>query len=220
MVTPSQARPPGVIQRGVCRRILRRVRLSPEVPRRMPRPARSLAELVDRTARGEVSAFAELYHVTSHRVFGLSLKILEDRAAAEEATLEAYTYLWRNAWRYDPERGSVMQWVLTVARSRALDQLRSRLRRGAREYPLEAVAEVEDPAPGPEAMSSRAEQCVKVRQALASLPREQREAIETAYWAGLSHAQVADALGQPLGTVKSRIRMGLASLRRQLAEEQ
>ncbi len=185
----------------------------------MPRPAPSLAELVDRTTHGEVVAFAELYDATSHRVFGLTLKILEDRSAAEDATLEAYVYLWRNASRYDPRRGSVMQWVLTVARSRALDQLRSRVRRRAREYPLEAVAGVQDPAPGPEDVSSEAEQCVRVRQALASLPREQREAIETAYWAGLSHTQVADALGQPLGTIKSRIRMGLDSLRRQLAEE-
>ncbi len=185
----------------------------------MPRPARSLAELVDRTARGESAAFAELYEATSQRVFGLASKILEDRSAAEEATLEAYTYLWRYAFRYDPRRGSVMQWLLTVARSRALDQLRSRVRQKAREYPLEAVAAVQDPAPGPEELSSKAEQCVRVREALASLPREQREAIETAYWAGLSHAQVADTLGQPLGTVKSRIRMGLASLRRQLAEE-
>ena len=185
----------------------------------MPRSNRSLAELVDRTARGEVAAFKELYDATSRRVFGLTLKVLEDRMAAEEATLEAYTYLWRNALRYDPERGNVMQWLLTVARSRALDQLRSRVRRRKREYPLEAVAEVEDPSPGPEDLSSKAEQCVRVRQALASLPRLQREAIETAYWAGLSHTEVADALGQPLGTVKSRIRTGLASLRRQLAEE-
>ncbi len=195
------------------------VRLSPEVPRRMPRPAPSLAELVDRTAHGEVVAFAELYDATSHRVFGLTLKILEDHSAAEEATFDAYTYVWRNALRYDPRRGSVMQWLLIVARSRALDQLRSRVRRNARECPLETVAEVQDPSPGPEDMSGRAEQCVRVRQALASLPREQREAIETAYWAGLSHTQVADALGQPLGTIKSRIRTGLASLRRQLAEE-
>ena len=185
----------------------------------MPRPTRSLAELVDRTARGDVAAFTELYDATSRRVFGLALKILQDQSAAEEAALDAYTYLWRNALRYDPARGSVMQWMLTVARSRALDQLRSKVRRGAREYPLESVAWVQDPTPGPEAMSSKSEQCVRVRQALASLPREQREAIETAYWAGLSHTQVADALGQPLGTVKSRIRMGLDSLRRQLAEE-
>ena len=184
----------------------------------MSRLTLSLAELVDRTARGEVAAFGDFYDATSHRVFGLTLKILEDRGAAEEATLEAYTYLWRNAFRYDPRRGSVMQWVLTVARSRALDQLRSRMRRKAREYPLEAVATVPDPAPGPEDLSSKGEQCVRVRQALALLPREQREAIETAYWAGLSHIQVADALGQPLGTIKSRIRRGLASLRRQLAE--
>ena len=185
----------------------------------MPRSARSLAELVDRTARGEVAAFTEFYDATSRRVFGLARKILEDPSAAEEVTLEVYTYVWRNALRYDPERGSVTQWLLTVARSRALDQLRSKLRRGAREYPLEAVAGVQDPAPGPEAISGRAEQCVRVRRALASLPRAQREAIETAYWAGLSHTEVADALGQPLGTVKSRIRMGLNSLRRQLAEE-
>ena len=208
-----------VIQRGMSGRIPRQVVCPSEVRRRMPRSTRSLVELVDRTARGEVEAFAEFYEATSRRVFGLALKILEDRSAAEDASLEAFTYLWRNADRYDPERGNVMQWVLTVARSRALDQLRSSVRRGSRELPFDAVSEMQDPEPGPEALSSRAQQCVRVRQALASLPREQRRAIETAYWAGLSHAQLADALGQPLGTVKSRIRMGLDSLRRQLAEE-
>ena len=185
----------------------------------MPRTTRSLEELVDRTAGGEVAAFTEFYEATSRRVFGLAWKILRDRSAAEEATLEAYTYVWRSAFRYDPDRGSVMQWLLTVARTRALDQLRSKVRRDARECPLETIAGVHDPTPGPEAMSSRVEQCVQVRQALASLPSEQREAIETAYWSGLSHTQVADALGQPLGTVKSRIRMGLDSLRRELAKE-
>ncbi len=121
-----------LIQWGKSGHILRQVVRPSEVRRQMPRSSRSLQELVDRTAHGEVDAFSELYDATSRRVFGLALKILEDRSAAEEATLEAYTYVWRNALRYDPLRGSVVQWLLILARSRALDQLRSRVRRTSR----------------------------------------------------------------------------------------
>ena len=111
-----------------------------------------------------------------------------------------------------------MAWILTVARSRSIDLLRSRTRRKERESPLETIAGLRDPAPGPDAVSATSEQSCRVRRALASLPSEQREAIETAYFAGLSHSEVAVALGEPLGTIKTRIRTGLSSLRRVLGE--
>ncbi len=185
-------------------------------------PARNdpLAELLERTAQGDGGSFASLYDATSRAVFGLSLKILGDRESAEEATLDAYAYLWRRASQYDPARGGAMGWILTVARSKAIDLLRSRLRRQDHERPLETVVELRDPNPGPESQTDRSEQVHRVRAALSSLPCEQREAIETAYFAGLSHSEVAAALGQPLGTVKTRIRSGLSTLRRVLAEAQ
>ena len=92
------------------------------------------------------------------------------------------------------------------------------MRRRERERSLETIDDLADPTPGPDALSSRSEQCGRVRVALAGLPKEQREAIETAYFAGLSHSEMATALEAPLGTVKSRIRNGLSALRRQLAE--
>ncbi len=184
----------------------------------MPAPDDALADLLQRTAQGEQETFASLYDATSRRVFGLALRILGDRDLAEEAALEAYTVVWRQAARYDPARGSALTWILTVARSKAIDLLRSRMRRGGRERALDIATCVPNPTPGPEAASARSEEMHLVREALAALPLEQREAIETTYFGGLTHAEVAVALGQPLGTVKTRIRTGLSSLRRMLAE--
>ena len=184
----------------------------------MPDHNSPLADLLVATARGEVKAFAAFYDASSRRVFGLTLKILGDLAAAEEAALDAYAYAWRNASRYDPSKGGALQWMLIVARSKAIDLLRSRMRRRERERPLKTIEDLADPTPGPEMLSSSSEQCFRLRVALAGLPKEQREAIEIAYFAGLSHSEIATALEAPLGTVKSRIRNGLSSLRRQLAE--
>jgi RNA polymerase sigma-70 factor (ECF subfamily) len=126
--------------------------------------------------------------------------------------------VWSHAAIYDPARASPMVWILTIARSKSIDLLRSRTRRVEKHRALEEMASLEEPAPNPEAVAVQAERCAQVQAALASLPREQRVAIETAYFAGLSHSEVAAALGEPLGTVKSRIRLGLSSLRRALGE--
>ena len=184
----------------------------------MPDRDSPLADLLVATARGKVEAFAAFYDASSRRVFGLTRKILGDFGAAEEAALDAYAYAWRNASHYDPSRGDALQWMLMVARSKAIDLLRSRMRRRERECSLGTIEALADPSPGPETLSSSSERCCRVRVALAGLPREQREAIEIAYFAGLSHSEAATALGAPLGTVKKRIRNGRSSLRRQLAE--
>ncbi len=184
----------------------------------MPSPETPYVALLDRAAGGDESALAELYDETSPRVFGLTLGILRDRDTAEEATLDTYMSVWSRAATFEPARGSPMAWILTIARSKAIDLLRSRARRGERHRALETLASLEEPTPTPEAAIVHAERCAQVRGALASLPREQRVAIQTAYFAGLSHSEVAEALGEPLGTVKSRIRLGLSSLHRALAE--
>ncbi len=179
----------------------------------------SLIDLLSRTARRDEAAFSALYDATSRRVFGLASQILGDHGAAEEATLDAYTSVWLRASDYDALRSAPMTWILTLTRSRAIDIWRSRTRRSNKEQQgLEKVHRAQDPAPSPEGASEHTERCTRLRVALDTLPREQRVAIETAYFAGLSYAEVASALGQPLGTVKSRIRLGLTSLRRQLAE--
>jgi RNA polymerase sigma-70 factor (ECF subfamily) len=178
----------------------------------------SLAELIDPMSRGDEGALSALYDATSRRVFGLALHILRDREAAEEATLETYMQVWRLAHRYNPAKGSVMSWLLACARSRAIDLLRARMRQAQREEPLEEAVDLRASDEGPEIEWQRAEEGVRVRRALASLPPEQRLAIETAYFMGCSHTQVAEVLGQPLGTVKTRIRTGLTALRRALAQ--
>ncbi len=184
----------------------------------MPARNDTLAEFLRRTAEGDEGSFTSLYDASSRAVFGLTIKILGDWDAAEEATLEAYTTVWRQASQYDPARGAAMSWILTVARSKAIDLLRSRMRRRERERSLKAADGLRDLKPGPELLSSRSEEIHKMKEALASLPQEQREVIETAYFSELSHSEVAAALGQPLGTVKTRIRSGLTTLRRVLAE--
>ena len=192
--------------------------LSGELVGQMPPSQTPYVALLDRAARGDETALAQLYDETSARVFGLTLGILRERGAAEEATLETYSSVWWHAASYDPEKSNPMTWILTIARSKAIDILRSRTRRGEKHRALEAWASLDEPPPNPEAETAQAERCAQVRTALASLPRDQRVAIETAFFAGLSHSEVAAALGEPLGTVKSRIRLGLSSLRRSLLE--
>jgi RNA polymerase sigma-70 factor (ECF subfamily) len=176
-----------------------------------------LEALLARAARGDESALRSLYDRTSRRVFGLALRILGDRVAAEEVALEVYVQVWQQAGRFQPSLGSPLAWIATMARTRAIDRVRARARRGLRETRLDERSErLVDDAPGPlEAFEGREHACA-VRAAVLSLPTEQRRVIEAAYFGGLSHTEVAAALGQPLGTVKTRIRAGLQSLRRAL----
>jgi RNA polymerase sigma-70 factor (ECF subfamily) len=177
-----------------------------------------LAAVVARVAAGDERALESLYDLTSRRVFALALQILRDRGAAEEATLDVYTQVWRQAVRYDAQKGSPLGWLLTIGRTRAIDLLRSRARGADRETGLEDALAVADVKRDPVDASADAEDARRVRRALSSIPRDQREALVAAFYGGLSHTEVAAALGKPLGTVKTRIRSGLIQLRRLLAE--
>jgi RNA polymerase sigma-70 factor, ECF subfamily len=168
--------------------------------------------LVKRAADGDQSAMAQLYDASTARVFGLAVRILRDRNAAEDAVVEVYAQAWRDASRFDAQRGNARTWLLTMARTRAIDILRSRRREPSSE-PLEAAGEVHSAGPGPEDQSSELQRRNYVRAALENLHPEQREAIELAYFSDLSHSQIASKLGQPLGTIKSRIRSGMMVLR-------
>ena len=181
-------------------------------------PEGDLLELIRRVAQGDESAMTALYDATSRRVFGLALQILRDRETAEEATLDVFTQIWRQGDRYDREKGAPIAWILTLARTRAVDLLRTRFRHRAMEEPLENAFDIEEDGADPERSSAEAQWASRVRRALDRLPGEQRAAIEAAYYRGLSHTEVAESLGQPLGTVKTRIRAGLASLRLLLAD--
>jgi len=172
--------------------------------------------LVRRMAAGEHAAMAELYDQTNKMVYGLALRILADPAAAEDVMVEVYAQIWRQSATYDASRGSPSAWLLTVARSRALDARRARSRDRATES-IEAAGELSSDSPGPEALSVAAERHRFVQGALAHLNSELRELIELAYFAGMSHSEIAVAQGQPLGTVKTRIRSAMMQLRERLA---
>ncbi len=176
-----------------------------------------LISLMARTARGDQSALAALYDNTNRLVYGLILRVLGDSSTAEEVLLDVYTQVWRQAASYDTSRGTPLAWLTTIARSRAIDRLRSGWQERQRKEPLDTINDRETVAANPEETTVASERQRFVRQALSSLSPEQREVIELAYYGGLSHSEIAAKLNQPLGTVKTRTRLGMIKLREALA---
>lgn len=176
-----------------------------------------LSELLREIAAGNQEALAELYDRTSRTVFSLALRVLNDRGTAEEVTLDAYLQVWRQAQVFDERRGKPLTWLLTIARNKAIDCLRSATWKRHEQAPLEEVAPVAVSAESPEETVAGAETRRQVRAALAKLKPEQRELIEIAYYGGLSQQEIADRLGLPLGTVKTRMRTGMLKLRELLS---
>ncbi len=171
------------------------------------------AALINRVASGDQSALTTLYDSTSRLVFGLVLRVVTDRSSAEEVLLDVYTQVWRQASTYDSKRGAPLAWLLTIARTRGIDKLRSGKNEHQRKESLDAIGEVSSNTAGPEADTVTSERRQLVRSALEKLSAEQREVIELAYYSGLSHSEIALRLGQPLGTVKTRTRLGMMKLR-------
>jgi RNA polymerase sigma-70 factor (ECF subfamily) len=176
-------------------------------------------ELVGRLAAGDESALASLYDRHGKTLYGLAYRILTDREDAEEVVMDAFTQAWRGAGSYSAERGSVAAWLVVLVRSRALDRLRSRERR---QRALGRAALVDPLAPSPgmgagplpsDAGAERGERRERVLAVLASLPESQRRCIELAYYDGLTQTEIAERLAEPLGTVKTRVRLGLMKLR-------
>jgi RNA polymerase sigma-70 factor (ECF subfamily) len=171
------------------------------------------AAVISQIALGDQQAMSRLYHGTNKLVFGLVLRILGDRGLAEEVLLDVYAQVWRQAGRYDTSRGAALGWITTIARSRAIDRLRSE-RHNLQEYELnEATAREQATDVNPESASEASEMRRFVRAALDLLPAEQREVIELSYYAGLTQSEIAVKLNQPLGTVKTRTRLGMIKLR-------
>jgi RNA polymerase sigma-70 factor (ECF subfamily) len=175
-----------------------------------------LAALVARAAEGDQMALAALYDETSALVYGFALRILRDQHAAEDVTIDVYAQVYRQVSSYDASRGTPSAWLLTLTRSRAIDRLRQEAQRREREEPLEATTRLPSLTAGPEECSATAELQRLVQRALALLTPEQWQVIELAYYAGLSQNEIAAKLGQPLGTVKTRIRTGMMLLRESL----
>jgi RNA polymerase sigma-70 factor (ECF subfamily) len=185
---------------------------------RLPRLPQ-LAAQVKRMAAGHQDALAQLYDATSSMVNGLLLRILEHSRDAEEVLMDVYMKAWKYASDYSDKRGSVQSWLLIMARNTAIDRIRQRRAQPSTlAYDSDIFPEPVAPDASPEEESVLRERRVRVQQVLKELPAEQREALVLAFFAGLTHAELAERLGEPMGTVKSRIRMGLMRLRGLLEE--
>jgi RNA polymerase sigma-70 factor (ECF subfamily) len=172
-------------------------------------------------AQGDEQALSQLYDRFGKVLYAVAFRVVNQQADAEEVVMEAFSQAWREAPRFDQGRGSVAAWLTMMTRSRALDLIRSQSRRER----MTDTAAREEPAAGP-AMSSGfptpgtsvldEERRRAVAQALSSLSPPQREAIELAYYDGLSQSEIADRLKEPLGTIKTRMRLGMQKLREAL----
>lgn len=173
-------------------------------------------EAVARMIDGDQNGLAALYDRHGRFVYSLALRIVRDQADAEDVTQDVFVQVWRQADRFDPARGSVVGWMLTITRARAIDVLR---RRGTRPTSVGDVTafDTSDDTPGQDMQIAWAQRTREVRTALESLPLLQRLAVELAFFDGLTHAQIAEQLDVPLGTVKTRVRHGLLRLRDRLA---
>jgi RNA polymerase sigma factor (sigma-70 family) len=176
--------------------------------------ARDLAHLSDEAlvalaARSDDGALAELYDRFGHVAYGLALRIVRDPTLAEDAVQDAFLAVWRSAGRFVPERAKASTWILTLVHRRAVDIVRREQPR--RTEPLETAPQTSAGLTEDEAWLRL--QRTRVQEALRRLPDQQREALELAYYGGFTQSQLADRLGEPLGTIKSRMFAGLARLR-------
>ena len=174
--------------------------------------AGELAELLQRSSRGDEAAFAQVYDATSSRAYGLALRVVRNPAQAEEVVQEAYLDAWRSSSRYEPSRGSALGWLLTIVHRKAVDRVRSAEAASHRDatYHRE-TQQVEHDQTAESAHASLEAQ--RVRGAVATLTAVQREAVELAFFGGYTHTEVATMLDVPVGTAKTRIRDGLIRLR-------
>ena len=204
---------------------------SPEEPQftRMSTPRRdwsesntALAQLLARSGLGDRAAFATLYRRTSAHLLGVVLRIERDRGRAEDIVQETFVNVWRAAGSFDAAQSQPLTWLTSIARNRAIDSLRRAQTQPRLENPAAGAAgdddatdpydQVADDAPGPLALLSRASDALSLERCMRELSAPQRQSVALAFYDGLSHAEVAQHLGQPLGTVKSWLRRALAAL--------
>jgi RNA polymerase sigma-70 factor (ECF subfamily) len=179
-------------------------------------------EMIARIGRRDQSAFSALYDRLSGPLYSLTVKMLGDPAEAQDALQEVFLQIWSRARTYDPAKSSVFSWAVLLTRSRAIDRLRARDRR--LRVVIGSTANEAEPAEATNASTletaadtlDKNDEAAHVRSLLSNLPSEQRQAIDLAFFGHLTHHEIAAQLGQPLGTVKARIRRGLLKLREQL----
>lgn len=180
------------------------------------------AELIRRVARGDREAFASVYDRYSRPLFAIALRVLNDAREAEDIVHDVFIALWNKAGDFESDRGTAFGWCVTLTRNRAIDRVRARKRRGellAESAPADLGYD-ENQAENADSgdMLWQKEKAAVVRQALESLPAEQRSALQLAYFGGLTQQEIAAKLREPLGTVKARIRRGLLKLRELLPQ--
>jgi RNA polymerase sigma-70 factor (ECF subfamily) len=182
-----------------------------------PVPEQDWATLVQSIAAGDQLALHALYEMAHRLVFTLIMRITASRETAEELTIDVFHDVWRRAPHYDAANGTVLGWIMNQARSRAIDRLRFESRK-KRSHGSD-VQPLDEPAADPHDVLELRQQGHALRAALAVLTPDERQAIEATFFAGLTHAEAAARLSQPLGTIKTRIRSGLHKLRRTLTAE-
>ena len=179
-----------------------------------PDPDAALTAALGRLPQGDRDALARVYRLAGPKLFAICLRILSDRAEAEDALQEIMVRIWRNAARFDPEKGNAMAWVCAIARNHAIDRLRRRPRAQAAAQgavdPLEMLA---DPAPGAEALLTMQADMRRVLACMGELPPDRARAVQGAYLQGQSYQDLADRHGVPLNTMRTWLRRALASLR-------
>jgi RNA polymerase sigma factor (sigma-70 family) len=169
-----------------------------------------LNQVLLRVAQGDQQAFAELYRLTSSRVFGIIIRMLHDRGEAEDLLQEVYTNAWRRADAFDPARGSAITWLITLARNRTIDRLRQH-----REEPLDEaqVLDLPNEDPTPAALAEASQERQRLERCLERLEPEQGRAVREAFFSGATYSELAARLRVPLGTMKSWIRRSLMQLK-------
>ncbi|WP_106743864.1 sigma-70 family RNA polymerase sigma factor [Yoonia maritima] len=165
---------------------------------------------IDRIALGDRDAFASLYNSTSAKLFGVTLRVLNNRAEADDALQEVYIKVWRAAGRYQSNGLSPMTWLITIARNHAIDRLRARKKGQAG---LDEVAELADPAAGPEAQAIASSQRAQINDCLDELPADRAESVRRAYLDGDTYQDLADLMQVPLNTIRTWLRRSLIKLK-------
>lgn len=182
-------------------------------------PSVTQSSFIPAVARGEIGAFEDLYDRYSSTLYALLIRILGNCEDAQEVLQETFVKAWTSAKMFDAVRGSEVAWLVSIARSRGIDRLRSRRIRSDREdeagREISVVSGFVDRTSGAD-QAIQSEQCVAVRGALTELPDAQRQALELAYFEGLSQSEIAERLHEPLGTVKTRMQLGMKKLRARL----
>jgi RNA polymerase sigma-70 factor, ECF subfamily len=188
----------------------------------MGQDLRSLADedVMQLMRRGEARAFEVIYDRHSPAAFSLAYRMMGTRSGAEDVTQEAFLSMWRSGARYDHTRGSVRTWVLGIVHHRAIDALRRATVHDRRRAGDEGIEERFEARERTDVEAARREEAGTVRHALESLPADQSQVIELAYFGGFTHTEIADMLDAPVGTVKGRMRLGLKKMRAQLGEGQ